>query len=111
MITHDLYNDFSHRHLLVSRLFSKVSNEKEEIPEHRKKSLEKRDFDLIGAKISPVRHFRNNPGKMENVTDQTLKSKWILMWKCFCWRIKIAWLIKPNKVSYSELFEINHAQL
>ena len=25
VITHDLYNDFSHRHLLVSRLFSKVS--------------------------------------------------------------------------------------
>ena len=24
VITHDLYNDFSHRHLLVSRLFSKV---------------------------------------------------------------------------------------
>ena len=46
---------------------SNVVNEEEEIPEHRIKSLEKRDFDLIGAKIYHVRHFLDNPGKMENV--------------------------------------------
>ena len=48
---------------------SKVGYKEEEIPEHRKKSLEKRDFDLIGAKIYPVRHFLDNPGncKMENI--------------------------------------------
>ena len=48
---------------------SKVGYKEEEIPEHRKKSLEKRDFDLIGAKTYPVRHFLDNPGncKMENI--------------------------------------------
>ena len=57
---------------VLKYLNDKVSNivhEKEEIPEHRKKSLEKRDFDLIGAKIYPVRCFLDSPGncKMENV--------------------------------------------
>lgn len=57
---------------VLKYLNDKVSNvvhEKEEMPEHRKKSLEKRDFDLIGAKIYPVRCFLDHPGicKMENV--------------------------------------------
>ena len=49
---------------------SKFGYKAEEIPEHMKKSIEKRDFDLIGAKIFPVRYFLDNPGnycKMENV--------------------------------------------
>ena len=48
---------------------SKVGYKEEEIPEHMKKSIEKRDFDLISAKIFPVRYFLDNPGscKMENV--------------------------------------------
>ena len=53
----------------LSDKVSNVGHEKEEMPEHRKKSLEKRDFNLIGAKIYPVRCFLDNPGncKMENV--------------------------------------------
>ena len=47
----------------------KVIHEQENMPEHRKKSLEKRDFNLIGDKIYPVRYFLDNSGicKMENV--------------------------------------------
>ena len=65
-----LYDSSDSLPQVLKYLNEKVSNvgyEEEETPEHRKKSLEKRDFGLIGAKIYPVRYFLNNPGKMENV--------------------------------------------